>query len=511
MALELFHQLNHIWPMVAVGLVTVLAVALLSKAIKFIKLFRYFQEFPGESSYSIISGNLHMLPKTSEGRIAYGRNNMDSKNPKYVRFWSGPVRPSIVVYHPETVKAILKSSAPKSRGFGQIYEHAIPWIGEGLISSNGAIWARSRRLLTPAFHFDILKPYIEVYNKAADILFEKLDQYAKSGESFDICPLLTLCTLEVILKCAMSYEGDVQRQGPNEYAKASTELTQAWALRSRTPWLWPDFIFRLTPTGRRFYKNCDYVHKVAEEVIAKRKELIEREGRPKGRHLDFLDILLTARDEDGQPMTLLEIRNEVDTFMFAGHDTTAAGAPWILYCFAKHPEYQTQVQAELDEVLKGRDSDHIEWSDLPKLKMLNLCIKESFRLYPPVPFIQRLLSEPLEIGGKLLPAGTNVTIPIIHLHRNALVWEAPDEFRPERFLPENTKDRDSFAFTPFSAGSRNCIGQNFALNEEKVLIARILYRYKVELADDGPPVERMVTAVLKAEHGIHLRLQLRNV
>ncbi|BFZ07550.1 hypothetical protein BsWGS_10589 [Bradybaena similaris] len=511
MVLNLLTQLVHVWPMVAVGLGTVMAILLLNKAIRFINLFRYFQAFPGEPNYSIFFGNLHMLPKTGEGRIAWGRSNMDRKNPKYARMWAGPFQASIIVYHPDTVKAILKSSAPKSRGFGQVYEHAIPWIGEGLISSNGATWARSRRLLTPAFHFDILKPYLGVYNRAADTLFEKLDQFAKSGESFDICPLMTLCTLEVILKCAMSYEGDVQRQGHHAYAKAARELVEAWAARSRTVWLWPDFIFRMTADGRKFYKNCDYVHQVAEDVIARRKQLLETEGRPKGRHLDFLDILLTARDEDGKPMSLLEIRNEVDTFMFAGHDTTATAAPWILYCMATNPQYQTQVQAELDQLLQARQTDDIEWSDLALLKNLSLCIKEAMRLYPPVPIIQRVLSEPLEIEGKMLPVGTNVTIAMLHLHRNPLVWEDPDVFRPERFLPENIKGRDSFAFTPFSAGSRNCIGQNFALNEEKVLIGRLLHRYTVELAPDGPPVERQVSAVLKSEHGIYLRLKLRNV
>jgi cytochrome P450 len=116
-------------------------------------------------------------------------------------------------------------------------------------------------------------------------------------------------------------------------------------------------------------------------------------------------------------------------------------------------------------------------SDLARLTTLSLCVKESMRMFPPVPFIQRILNESITVDGKTIPSGTNVTIAIIHLHRNKLVWEDPDEFKPERFLPENMKDRDSFAFAPFSAGSRNCIGQNFALNEEKVLVSRILRRY----------------------------------
>ncbi|CAG5126234.1 unnamed protein product [Candidula unifasciata] len=482
--------------MIVAGLVTVVVTYLLVKIIKFIPYFRFFQALPGVSSYSLIFGNIHMIPKDGEGRIAFCRELMDNHHGKYARIWWGPFWPNLVVYHPETVKVILKSSEPKPRGFGQSYELAIPWIGEGLIVSNGATWARARRLLTPAFHFDVLKHYVEVYNQAVDTLIEKLDKLADSGESFDVCPMITLCTLEIILKCAMSYDVDVQRQGNLEYARAVNELLEGWSTRSRTPYIWPDCIFYLTPSGRRFLKSCNYVHNVAEEIIDKRRQLLEKEGQPEGRRLDFLDILLMARDEDGHPMTTLEIRNEVDTFMFAGHDTTAAGVPWILYTLAQSPEYQAKVQAELDAVLHGRDTHHIQWSDLANLQTLQLCIKESLRLYPPVPFTMRELTQPTEIDGKTIPPGTLITTAIVNLHRNSLVWQDPDVFWPERFLPENLKDVDSFSF-------------NFALNEEKVLIARILHRYKVELAPDAAAVQRSATVILKSDNGIWLRFKRR--
>ncbi|CAG5129516.1 unnamed protein product [Candidula unifasciata] len=275
------------------------------------------------------------------------------------------------------------------------------------------------------------------------------------------------------------------------------------------PWLWPDCIFYLTSGGRRFLRNCNYVHNVADDIINKRRQLLQKEGPPKSLHLDFLDILLMARDEDGHPMTTHEIRNEVDTFMFAGHDTTGAAVNWILYNLAKHPEYQVKVQAEIDTVLQGRDSDDVLWSDLPNLHTLQLCMKEALRLYPPVPFIQRVLTQPIEIDGKAIPPGTLITIAIINLHRNSLVWEDPDEFRPERFLPENLKNKDMYSFVPFSAGPRNCLGQNFALNEAKVLISRILHRYTIELAPDAPAVQRSATVILKTDHGLWVRLKRR--
>ncbi|XP_005105974.1 cytochrome P450 4A24 [Aplysia californica] len=512
MALESILLNDQVFRMVCIGLISLLLVTMVPRIFQFLKLFRKFQSFPGDPNYSLIFGNLHKLPAVAEDRISYGRTNMLTRHPKYARFWFGPFRPVLTFYHPDTVKLLLKSSTPKSRGFGAVYEHALPWIGEGLIAANGHAWARSRRLLTPAFHFDILRPYMDIYNKAADTLTEKMDELAEKGDKFDICPLMTLCTLEVILKCAMSYDIDIQRMGYHPYAQAAQELGEAWSFRARTLYLWPDFLFRLTKRGRNFFKNCDYVHKVAEEIIAKRKKSMEEEEGPsKGRHLDFLDILLTARDEDGNSMTTKEIRNEVDTFMFAGHDTTACSMPWILYVLIQHPEYMQKVQAEIDALLEDRESDHIQWADLPELPTLAICIKEALRLYPPVPFIQRVLHEPIEVEGKTIHAGCQVTVPIIHLHRNPEVWDRPDEFWPERFLPENMKDLQHFSYIPFSAGSRNCIGQNFALNEEKVLIARMLRRYDMELAKDGPPVARNPQVVLKTEHGMWLTLKRRQL
>ncbi|KAK3708215.1 hypothetical protein RRG08_023624 [Elysia crispata] len=474
------------------------------------KKFRFFRSLPQDKNFSILLGNIQNIPKDPEDRIAYGRSKMDNLHPKLNCMWMGPFDPVIVVYHPDTIKSILKSSAPKSRGFARIYEMLLPWIGEGLIVSNGAVWQRSRRLLTPAFHFDILKPYIEIDNKAADKLLKKLEPFAKSGESLDIYPMLTLCTLEVILKCALSYDVDIQAKSHDPYAQSTRQLTEIFTRRTRTPWYWPTFIFKRTEVGKNFFQCCDFVHSMADEIIQKRKSELEKEEyKSKKRLLDFIDILLMARDEDGKAMTTQEIRSEVDTFMFAGHDTTSSGTMWFLYCLAKNPEYQFKIQEEVDAVLEGRDSDHIQWSDLSELPILALCLKEAMRLYPPVPFIQRELTEETIIDGHMIPKGTLVTVSIVHLHVNPTVWEDRDEFRPERFTWEEMKGRDSFSYVPFSAGPRNCIGQHFAVHEIKVLTSRILRKFTLELAPNRPPPVRFAQATLQSQNGMWLKFKLR--
>ncbi|XP_021365497.1 cytochrome P450 4F5-like [Mizuhopecten yessoensis] len=210
-----------------------------------------------------------------------------------------------------------------------------------------------------------------------------------------------------------------------------------------------------------------------------------------------------ARDENGKGLTREEIRNEVDTFLFAGHDATASAISWILYTLATHPEHQTKVQEEIDRVLAGRESDRLEWDDMPKLEYLTMCINEGMRLYTPVPIIHRQSTKEFTIDGKKFPPGTYMSIGVYSVHHNPTVWENPHQFIPQRFSKENTAKADSFSFIPFSAGPRNCIGQTFAMNEEKVTIARILHKYTLE-ADPKVEVKLKAAAVMRSLNGVYL-------
>ncbi|PVD36823.1 hypothetical protein C0Q70_03813 [Pomacea canaliculata] len=406
----------------------------------------------------------------------------------------------VALYHPETIRDLLKTAEPKP----EMYNFALPWLGEGLLLANGERWSRSRRLLTPAFHFDILKPYIVINNRAADLLLNRIKESVDEKRSFEVFSLISLCTLDVILQCAMSFKDDIQLKGEGHpYVQAVNELSHLWFERGRNPFLYLDFVYRMTPNGRKFLKQCNVVHSLSERVIRQRKEQLEIEGPPKKRYPDFLDILLTAKDEAGQGLTPREIRDEVDTFMFEGHDTTASAISWILYSLAQHPEHQQKVQAEVDAILMERDSDDIEWDDLPKLEYLSRVIKEGMRLHCPVPFIQRKLTQPTTVDGVTLPVGTQCTIQILNLHHNPQVWNDPWTFNPDNFSPENLQNKDTYAFVPFSAGPRNCIGQHFAMNEEKVLLARLLRKYSFSL-DESHHVSRKIAAVMRAENGIKM-------
>lgn len=332
----------------------------------------------------------------------------------------------------------------------------------------------------------------------------------KAGNSFELFSFIGLASLDIILQCAFSYESNCQQLGETHpYVHAVNVLSDIWVARSLKPWFYPDFLFYLSPSGREFKKNCDYVHKVAEDIIAKRKKSLEEEGsKPKSRHLDFLDILLTAKDENSQGLTSLEIRNEVDTFLFEGHDTTTSGMCWTLYLLAKHPEHQRECQREIDELMEGRENRDLQWSDLPKLSYLTQCIKESMRLYPPVTFIQRVTTKDIVLDDHQIPAGTTIGVQIYNLHHNKAVWEDPYEFKPERFSPDKERKYDNFAFVPFSAGPRNCIGQHFAMNEMKIILVHVLQRFNLSLDPTGE-VNIKIGVVLRTKNGIKVIAERR--
>nr|KAG5698942.1 hypothetical protein BaRGS_024863 [Batillaria attramentaria] len=344
-----------------------------------------------------------------------------------------------------------------------------------------------------------------------DFSANKIQRSAEKGESFEVFSCVSLCLFDILLQCAFSHTSNCQTVGESDpYVQAVNELVRLWSIRSLKPWMHVDFIFKLTSTGRKWYRLCDFVHSISEDLIEKRRKFLEanREEVEKGllhkKHtLSFVDILLTAKDEDGNGMTPLEIRNEADTFLFEGFDTTTSALSWTLYSLARWPEHQVRVQEEVDSLLAGRDTDYILWDDFTQLPYTTACIKEALRNYSTVPFIERMLTEPTEFDGHVIPAGTHVAIQLWCLHHNPTVWDRPHDYIPDRFLGDNLLKMDPFQFVPFSAGPRNCIGQNFAMHELKLLVARICHRFSLKL-DPDHEVLRSPQATFKAEKGIKL-------
>ncbi|XP_076592475.1 cytochrome P450 4B1-like isoform X1 [Chaetodon auriga] len=497
-------RVHHLFVLLCLAAVVYKLIVLLGKRRE---AFRNYDVFPGPPSHWLFG---HVKEFKQDGTDLEISVKWGQEYPYAYPLWFGPFAPFLNIHHPDYVKTILATAEPKDN---LSYRFIESWIGDGLLVSKGQKWFRHRRLLTPGFHYDVLKPYTKLMSDSAKTMLDKWERYADTNKSFELFEHVSLMTLDSILKCGFSYNSNCQTEGgTNAYIKAVYELSDLINLRFRTFPYHSDFIFYLSPHGFRYRKACRIAHGHTEEVIRKRKEALKEEKEldriQAKRNLDFLDILLFAKDEKQQGLSDEDLRAEVDTFMFEGHDTTASGLSFILYSLACHPEHQKICRDEIMQVLEGKDT--VEWEDLSKLPYTTMCIKESLRLYPPVPGTSRHITKPITFfDGRTLPAGSLIGTSVYGIHRNAAVWENPDVFDPLRFLPENASKRSPHAFVPFSAGPRNCIGQNFAMNELKVATALTLKKY--ELIEDTTHKPKIIPRlVLRSINGILIKIKSVN-
>ncbi|XP_072033259.1 cytochrome P450 4F4-like [Amphiura filiformis] len=431
--------------------------------------------------------------------------------PYFANTWFGPLQVSLSLHHFHMVKSILSTSEPKEQ---YTYDLIRPWLGDGLLLSGGKKWARNRRLLTPGFHFEVLRPYAKIFQESSNTLVNKLQEACKGGSLSprEMFTDISLLTLDSLLKCIFSAESNCQvGYVRHPYIRGVVELSHLAMARFRFLPYHINLVYHLSYSGYRWRRALNDVHSYSKSVIHQRKEALKAAGgaAPDRKYIDFLDILLSAKDDDGTGLTDQEIQDEVDTFMFEGHDTTASGLSWMLYNMANNPAYQQKCREEVDELMAKKGSDQLEWDDLNQLPYLTQCLKESLRFHPPVPIVMRRLTKDIAFpDGKVAPAGTFVTIPISALHHNPAVWKEPELYDPERFSSENSKSIPPYAYVPFSAGPRNCIGQNFAMNEMKVVMANILHNFTLTV-DKSIRVERFNSVVTRAKNGIHLFVKLR--
>lgn len=423
--------------------------------------------------------------------------------------------PEVFIKDPDDVEIILSSGSHITKSLD--YNLLQPWLGTGLLTSSGDKWHSHRKILTAAFHFKILEEYIHVFNSNSQALVQKLEEHIKQP-FVDITPYITMCTLDIICETAMGVSVQAQRGGQAEYIKAVKRISELVVHRQMAPWLHRRFIFKLMPSGQEQAQVLRTLHGFTENVMRERKSQY-RASRSGGlriapaeltgvkRHMTFLDMLIEVSEKKGL-LTDTDIREEVDTFMFEGHDTTSAAISWAIFTLGSHPDVQEKVINELREIFGDSDRD-ATYDDLQKMKYMEQVIKETLRLYPSVPGICRKLDVDVRIKNYTIPAGTSIPIIPYVIHRNPKIFPNPEEFNPDHFLPERIQGRHPFAYIPFSAGPRNCIGQRFALLEEKAVLSTVLRKFKLESLSRKEEMDLMFQLILRPKHGLKIKITPR--
>ncbi|XP_003271559.2 cytochrome P450 4V2 [Nomascus leucogenys] len=273
-----------------------------------------------------------------------------------LKLWVGPV-PMVALYSAENVEVILTSS--KQIDKSSMYKFLEPWLGLGLLTSTGNKWRSRRKMLTPTFHFTILEDFLDIMNEQANILVKKLEKHVNQ-EAFNCFFYITLCALDIICETAMGNNIGAQSNDDSEYVRAVYRMSEMIFQRIKMPWLWLDLCYRMFKEGWEHKKSLKILHTFTNNVIAERAnemnadEDCRGDGRgsalSKNKRRAFLDLLLSVTDDEGNRLSHEDIREEVDTFMFEGHDTTAAAINWSLYLLGSNPEVQKKVDQELDDV-----------------------------------------------------------------------------------------------------------------------------------------------------------------
>jgi cytochrome P450 len=395
---------------------------------------------------------------------------------------------SFFINHPDLIEDVLVKNT-RLYHKGRILQANKFLFGEGLLTSEGDFWLRQRRLSQPAFHRARIHAFATTMAGYAD---EAIALW-RNGETRDIHEEMMQLALRIVGKTL--FDADVTHDA-KEVGETLDILLRIAANFGRTilvP-LWVP-----TPRNIRAKLGIKRLEKVIYRIIAQRRD----SGSDTG---DLLSILLQAQDEDGAHMTDRQLRDETITLFLAGHETTANTLSWTWWLLAQHPEIEKKFHAELDGVLGGRLPT---LDDLPKLNYLNLVLTESLRLYPTAWGMARLAIEEHEIAGYPVHPGNGVAFAQWVVHRDPRWFDAPTEFRPERWENGLAKQLPRFAYFPFGGGPRQCIGNTFALMEANIVLATIGRKYRFALRP-GHQVTPLASITLRPRDGIQVRLEARS-
>lgn len=412
-----------------------------------------------------------------------------------VRIRAG-TRTIIAAYHPDHVHHVLVHRAAnyekKTRGYVVLRE----LLGQGLLTSEGEVWRRQRRIAQPAFQQQRLAGFAPTMVRAAEDLADRWEEVAKRGETFDMAEVMGRLALRIAGETlfSMDISGESDAVG-----RALSEVLGGFIRGVTNP------LSKLFPLTRYRHKRAmRTLDQVVRGIVARRRA----EG---GGGDDLLGLFMSARDpETGEAMSDERLRDEVLTMLLAGHETTANALAWTFYRLSQHPLVDARLGEELEAVLGGgplqlqRQAD-LTWTDL--------VLRESLRLHPPAWVESRKAVEADELGGYRVPAGGFVFLSQYAIHRNPRLWSDPERFDPERFLPERQvcpdgSPRPKLAWFPFGAGQRKCIGENFAMMEAKILVALLARRYRFALAP-GAVVAGDPSVTLRPRGGLPMRIARR--
>lgn len=467
-----------------------------------------------------IVGSIPAIMKLESGQ--YFEDWMHKLNTSVYRFfWIYGVE-KVCVIDADLIKAI---TVTKSKIYGKHHEDyrlLKEFLGEGLVTSENFVHHRNRKLCNGSFKVNALIGMLPIFEECGRELVNRwlidLNTLKKTDNQgyTEMCihTEMTNITFDVIGKCAFEYDFNAIKHDNSETTELFKNLVGGFHLTWQRvlPELFPIFRYFRTSAMKRHDDDIKKMDEVVYSVIRKKREELnevseESENKDKNNKKpgkSLLETLMQARDEDtGFLMNDKQLRDEVITFMLAGHETTAVSLTWCLLQMAHYPEIQSKVREEVMSVLSS-DDDEITNHHLDQLTYMTCVINETMRLYPAVMLVARYAKEDNYINNYFFPKGTRININMSALHRNPKYWDNPLEYRPERF--EDPSKIYPYSFVPFISGSRMCIGYKFALMEMKSALALLIRKFEFAPIP-GMVYKRKATITTRPDPILYLRVR----
>lgn len=386
--------------------------------------------------------------------------------------------------HPDFIDFVLVRQ-PQNFWKDRVIRNSRWLFGNGLLTNEGEPWKKQRRLMQPAFHRERIASYAALMTQYT----EKAVSNWRDGAVIDIHQEMMRLTLAITIDVLFGVEAE-------DLPETSQALNVLAHNMSGGGILFPSLV-RLVPRPGwlKFRRATRKLEETVWRIIDRRR----KNGKDSG---DLLSTLLATQDEDGGRMSDRQIRDEVMTFLLAGHETTALALSWAWHLLAENPRAERELHEELDRVLGGRAPT---FSDLPALPFTDGVVKESMRLYPPAWAIGRTAATDLELGGYHVPKGANIVVSPYVRHRDARYFPAPETFDPGRWSSEAIRSLPRFAYFPFGAGPRQCIGASFATMEAALILATVASKFQV-CPVPGRPAEPLPSLTLRPKRGVWVEL-----
>ncbi|XP_060524874.1 cytochrome P450 4c3-like [Cylas formicarius] len=395
--------------------------------------------------------------------------------PSPMRFWFGP-KFTVMLRDAEHIEKILPY-AKFSNKSEDIYKFLKVFNGEGLITSSGAKWKKDRKLISPLFLKRSVMKYFRAILRHAQILADILSQKV-DGATFNVEHYIHRATTDIVNETVLGIRSDAQNGELDELLCHIARCYEIVHRRIIKFWLQNDFLYMLS----NYYSEQQAAIRVIQEFFNRCLKAVEaRHALPKQEcgTRSVLDQMVEIRRQ--VPDFVISDQQMIDhmaTLQSAAEDTIAVICSFSMLMLGKYPEYQTKVFDEIVRVV-GRD-EALRQEHLPKLEYMDMFLKEVLRLFPIGPFIVRVASDDANIAGCEIPKGTSIVLAIHNVHRDARYWERPDDFYPDHFLPEAARSRHPYAYIPFSAGPRGCVGKTYAQMTLKIILTTVLQKYEIE-------------------------------